>query len=67
MSQTHIERFDYSEAENVLKLTFKGGTVTEFHPVNPETYAELIRANALIQVTHKLIRSGTVVGVNRGN
>jgi len=63
----NVERFDYNEAENALKLTFKGGTVTCFHPVNPETFAELIRADILTRAIHKLIRNGITVGVNKGN
>ena len=67
MSQEHIEAFNYTEKGNVLRITFKGGTINDYHPVNPETFAEVIRANVLTQAIHKLIRSGTVVGINRGN
>jgi len=67
MSQDHIEQFNYRDIDNILRLTFKGGSVCDFHPVNPETYAELIRADCLTKAIHKTIRSGVVVGVNRGN
>ena len=63
----NVEHFDYYEAENLLQLTFKGGTVNTFHPVNPEIFAELIRANILIRAIHKLIRNGKTVGINKGN
>jgi len=67
MSQGHIEHLDYSDIDNTLKIAFKGGTVCIFHPVNSETYVDLIRADCLARAVHKLIRSGTVVGVNKGH
>jgi len=63
MSLTHIKQLNYNEASNVLRITFKGGSVYSFRPVNPETYTELIRADCLARAVHKAIRKGTVVGV----
>jgi len=67
MSNTHVKNFNYRDIDNILTVTFKGGSICEFHPVNPETYAELIRADCLARAIHKTIRSGKVVGINRGN
>ena len=67
MSTEHINHFEYNETENLLTITFNGGTVNDFHPVNPETYAELIRADILARAIHKLIRNGKTVGVYKGN
>jgi len=67
MSLQHIKCFNYRDVDNILTVTFKGGTVSEFHPVNPETYIEILRAESLARVIHKTIRDGKTVGVSRGH
>ena len=65
MGLEHIECLEYHEAGNILTVTFKGGTVWNYHPVNPEAYAEIIRADSLHRAVNRLIRDGKTVGIKR--
>jgi len=68
MNTANIKSFDYTEFGNILTITYQGGTVTSYHPVNPETYAEMIRLGCLNQIIlNNVVRSKNVVGINRGN
>jgi len=64
-SLTNIDSVLYNEAANVLAITYKGGSVWEYHPVNPETYAALIASECLVRSIHSALRSGTVVGLKK--
>lgn len=61
-SLTNIETIRYNEAVNVLSITYKGGSIWDYHPVNPETYAALIASESLVRSIHTALRQGTVVG-----
>lgn len=63
MSIDNVQEVFYLENSNTLKVVFKGGSVTDFHPINPETYTELIRSESLYRMLHKVIRKPNVVGV----
>jgi len=65
MGLEHIEHLEYREAGNILTVTFRGGTVWDYHPVNPEIYAEIIRADSLHRAVNRLIRDGKTVGIKR--
>ena len=63
MSLSHIQDVSYNEPENVLTVIFGGGHVTLYHPVNPENYTEVIRADCLDRAINKLIRTPSIVGI----
>jgi hypothetical protein len=63
MSESHIKSTAYDEAENLLTVTFGGGHVTLYHPVNPENYVEVIKADCLDRAINKLIRTPSIVGI----
>ena len=53
----------YNEALNVLIVTYQGGTVCNYTPVNPENYAGIVKSNCLSSALHKTIRNHNIVGV----
>uniref|UniRef100_A0A6M3IL32 Putative RNA binding domain protein n=1 Tax=viral metagenome TaxID=1070528 RepID=A0A6M3IL32_9ZZZZ len=64
-SLTNIDSFLYKEATNVLSVTYHSGSIWDYHPVNPETYAALIASESLVRSIHSALRAGTVVGIKK--
>ena len=60
----NIQEFNYFEEDNKLVVTYQGGTVSTYHPVNPENFAEIIKSDCLIRAIRKVIRQPHIVGVN---
>lgn len=60
-----LDWYQYYEKENILQVCYKGGSVINYHPVNPETFAEQMRQESLDRVIKNTIHSGKVVGVRQ--
>ncbi|MFA5252348.1 MAG: KTSC domain-containing protein [Phycisphaerae bacterium] len=64
-----VKTINYSESSNTLTVTYQGGTTCHYRPVNPENYAEIVKADCLSKVLHGVLRRSGIVGItsSRGN
>jgi GH43 family beta-xylosidase len=65
MGVENVEEVQYNEGSNTLTVTFKGGSVIDYHPVNSEIYASILAGDCLYRAIHKVTRSGQIVGLRR--
>lgn len=64
-----VEAYNYVEKGNLLTVQYKGGTIVDYHPVNPESWADQCAKQSLIRAIQKFTRNPSIVGIrrNRGN
>jgi hypothetical protein len=62
MGINNVSSVGYNELENKLIVQYSGGSVCEYTPVNPESYAAVLQADCLQRAVHNFIRHSGVVG-----
>jgi len=61
----NVDCVSYDEANNILTVEYRGGHRVAYRPVNPESYAEVVKGDCFNRVIHKLVRQPQVVGIRQ--
>lgn len=65
MGLNNVGDVSYNEKENILNVTYQGGSVVQYKPVNPENYTEIIQSRCLSAAVQKTIRHPHIVGLTQ--
>jgi len=63
----NITGISYKESVNEMTVTFGGGSVIMYRPVDQDAYTDLIKSDCLTSAVHSLIRNGCLVGTRRAD
>lgn len=65
MNLNNVSSIKYNETDNILTVTYQGGSVIDYKPVNPENYTEIVKSKCLSDAVHRVIRHPLIVGINQ--
>ena len=58
VKSTNVESVGYDKEEKVLEVKFKSGGVYQYAGVQPEMYADLLKAESVGRFVSQVVRSG---------
>lgn len=63
----NVKQVVYNQDNNIMTVTYSGGSIWDYHPINPETFTQVMAADSLARAVHQVLRAGNAVGIKRLN